>query len=106
MTGEFFRETLARDSYIGRLMQRSLGLFVFLFAVVGMILLLRWTNPEMMGGSERWLHVIYGLMWLALIGTSARIQRLDASTAVKYAVIWLAIILGLVLFYDAMKSLP
>ena len=84
-------------------MRRPVHLFLFLFTLVGVILLLRWQYPDAVAGSGRWLDVLYGVMWLALIGTSWRIRRLDSRVQVKYAAIWLAIIVGLMLFYDLLK---
>jgi hypothetical protein len=89
--------------YTARMPRRLLLLFLTLFAVAGVILLWRWHYPESLPESGKWLSVLYGLMWLALIATGWRIRRLDAPAALEYAAIWLVIIIALMLFYDLLK---
>jgi hypothetical protein len=53
---------------------------------------------------DQFLRIVYLLAWMSFIagGSYAALRRVNARRLTKYALLWLAIMAGLLLFYYAM----
>jgi len=76
----------------------KIGLLLLLVASV--LLLLKWQFPYAATEPDDAARIIYLLLLIILIASGRRISRLKGSQTLRYAAIWMAIIMGLVLAYS------
>jgi hypothetical protein len=76
------------------------------FLLIGLLALLLFLHaafPDAIHSPDGYLRILYLVAFFLLIGGGYRISRISNSDRVRYAGIWLIIILGLILAYSLMQ---
>jgi aspartyl protease family protein len=74
---------------------------IFILGVLALLLFLKWQFPYAVQGQDAHMRILYLLVLLAFVGSGVVYgRRGDMSQSVKYAFIWLGILLLLVLGYS------
>ena len=71
-----------------------------------MLVLIGWQFPQVTGNGEQMMRLLYLVALLGLVGGGVffRPRHLAKRKMLIYTVIWLAVILGLILFYELLRS--
>jgi hypothetical protein len=76
---------------------------LLLIGLLILLLVLHAAFPDAVTTPDEYMRIIYLIAFLLLIGGGYRVSRVSNSDRIRYAGIWLIIILGLVLGYTLVQ---
>lgn len=74
--------------------------WMFVVSILALLVLLKWQFPYAAGHTDQVMHMVYLVALLLLIASGWSLRTVRLSQAVKYAAIWLGLILLLVFAYS------
>lgn len=79
-------------------------IYFLVLAVLGLLLALHYAYPGVALGDNTQMRIIYLCLLLMLVGSGFTLNRTPRSKNIRHAIIWAAIIGGLMLAYALLRS--